>query len=86
MAHGDYDCCAVCDRKMAYGGERTKEDLCSECAIALAKRGVFCGSVAELLVWIKGSDFSRPMLLEAGYSPCYYTNAVDAAVEEAKHD
>ena len=42
MAHADYHCCAVCDKKISFGGfgATTKEQICSECVANLAEKGV----------------------------------------------
>jgi len=86
MAHADYDCCAVCDRKLSYAGMNatTKEMICSTCAVNLAERGVFVHNVHELIAWIKTSDTEhvRKVLSEVGFSFCYYQNDVDDAVME----
>ena len=48
MAHGDYNCCAVCDSKLEYSNDaQTKEELCSWCAVNLAQSGVFVHNVVE---------------------------------------
>ena len=84
MAHGDYDCCAVCDSKMAYnsGDARTKEDLCASCAVDLAKLGVFVKSGAELLAWMDETPAVEVLvkLHAAGYGRCFYSNPVDDKV------
>jgi len=37
MAHADYACCAVCDRKLYYSHNApTKEEICQECTAAKA--------------------------------------------------
>ena len=42
MAHGDYDCCAVCDCKLSYNSTNpyTKEEICVDCLKALRDNGV----------------------------------------------
>lgn len=89
MAHGDYDCCAVCDRKMAYnsGDARTKETLCPECAVDLAVatgRKILTGG--QLIQWIEqaGAAVAVPILNAMGYEFCFYGNEVDQAVTRAR--
>lgn len=79
MAHADYDCCAICDDKLSYGGERTKEIICGECVAAMAREGVICGNVDELCAWIEKSTTDQVLSLmnKVGFSKCYYPNPVD---------
>ncbi len=84
MAHGDYHCCAICDRKMDYAGwdARTKEDVCGVCGPALAKQGVFCWSGSDVLQWLEVEHPLRAaaILASLGFSKCYYANPVDDRV------
>ena len=59
MAHGDYNCCAICDDKLYYGGlnAETKEEICSSCHAALAKRGAIIENVDDLIKWIQNNDY-----------------------------
>lgn len=85
MAHGDYECCACCDRKVNYSPFcESKAVLCPECAvsISLATRHRISG-VPELLRWIKGTPNTDawPVLVAAGYEKCIFSNKVDDEVE-----
>lgn len=85
MAHGDYDCCAVCDRKMGYStSPNTKEDLCAECAVALMENGVRATSAQDVLAWVKQESPAtvRHVLERVGYKECYYGNDFDVAVAD----
>jgi hypothetical protein len=87
MAHGDYDCCAVCDSKLSYSNDATtKETLCSGCAVNLAQKGVFVHGVTELKTWMI-EEHPRVVvsaLDSVGFSPCLYPNEVDALYVNAK--
>lgn len=84
MAHGDYDCCAVCDNKQSFSYDpETKSEICSSCVAGLARQGVILGSVSELMDWIRqGSEDVRAALEKVGFLRCYYLNDVDALVQE----
>ena len=80
MAHGDYNCCAVCDSKLEYSNDaQTKEELCSWCAVNLAQDGVFVHDVDELKKWMKETNplVVVTVLTKNHFSTCYYKNEVD---------
>lgn len=83
MAHGDYHCCAVCNRKLDYAGSesRTKEDICSDCLKGLRAAGIPVVAVDELIAWIATTDAEAvtAKLAEVGFKECFYGNPVDAA-------
>ncbi len=83
MAHADYDCCAVCDSKMAFSCDpETKGDICSHCVAALARQGVIIPDVDALIDYITrtpAEELSR-ILAAVGFRYCYYSNRVDDAV------
>ena len=84
MAHGDYNCCAVCDKKMAFSYYAvTKEEICSGCAVNLAKLGIFVRNREELLTWMRGNPAGivLAVLHSVGFSKCYYQNEVDEVFE-----
>ena len=60
MAHGDYDCCAICDCKIKYNGfdSLTKEKICESCLIGLRINDVHVITFEELLkcVVVWGND------------------------------
>ena len=81
MAHGDYECCAVCDSKMGYDPDcDSKNVLCSSCAVDLAQKGVFVHNVAELMEWMEKTPCPYVVtdtLQSVGFRQCLYPNAVD---------
>lgn len=86
MAHADYHCCALCDKKLEYanGGylsARTKEDLCINCQKTLHNHSVMAYNGSELAEWIEEQDKESvaELFLEAGYRMCHYENPVDKA-------
>lgn len=84
MAHADYACCAVCDRKMYYDPwAEAKTEICSDCVANLATQGVIVHNTSELLAWIKSTDADTvgKVLANAGFRFCHYWNPIDEAVE-----
>lgn len=85
MAHSDYNCCAVCDRKMGYQGigARSKTEICSSCVADLAEQGVIVHHTGELIEWIEETETEEveSVLDKVGFSFCYYSNSVDEALE-----
>jgi len=94
MAHGDYDCCAICDCKLNYNPylAKEKEDICTDCLKKLrdkevALKGRTILTVDELIEWINEEGLEAVKILEEiGFSECYYVNDVDAAVRRVKGD
>jgi len=86
MAHSDYNCCAVCDRKMSYVGigAKTKTEICSTCIANLAQEGVIVHNVEELVDWAKDNNKEtvKNILQIVGFHFCYYGNWVDESIEE----
>jgi hypothetical protein len=83
MAHGDYECCAVCDRKMAYASmAEAKTSICGDCVVALAKRQVFIPNPEALIAWVRDNETEhvRETLKAVGFQQCYYGSDVDDAV------
>jgi len=88
MAHGDYDCCAICDSKLSPSRDpETKAEICPYCIKALWKAGVTFGDeiiigVYDLLEWINKTESKevRRILEECGYRFCYYNNDIDQAL------
>lgn len=81
MAHGDYNCCAICDRKMEYSNSAsTKEDLCASCAVNVSMMfgqkittpEAFIAKAKELPL-----DVLIGALVELGYSRCSYSGEID---------
>ena len=83
MAHGDYSCCAICDCKLEYGSERTKEDLCICCLMDLRSNGVNVLSVEELLAWMSKESAEEVIrvLKACGHCFCHFPNKVDDFVK-----
>lgn len=81
MAHGDYNCCAVCDSKLAYtGNPTTKEEICPECLLKLQAKNLDIVTSNQLIVWIKKADKEKFKLLkEIGFQTCCFSNEVDKA-------
>lgn len=81
MAHADYDCCAVCDAKMAYNScdARTKEDVCVGCI----ERSIAAGQPITRAIQIKDAlaalddTAALAWLHSMRYAPCYYQNDID---------
>ena len=86
MAHGDYDCCAICDSKLGFSYDaKTKEEICGPCVADLARLGVIAGTPEELVKWISENPAEKvgPILAAVGFSPCFYGGSpVDEAVEK----
>ena len=83
MAHGDYNCCARCDSKMAYNGfdASTKEEVCSGCALDLFELTGHRITSGEALVDYIVSYCDADDVAALGISTCFYENPVDALVE-----
>jgi len=79
MAHADYECCAVCDSKMAFSNNaNAKYSICGSCVRILVKSGVDVATTTELLAWLNAKPDLAP-LVAAGFQVCYYRNPVDVA-------
>lgn len=87
VAHSDYNCCAICDRKLEYAGfnATTKERICESCLVELQTRKLPIVTVAQFIDWVKGidKDMLRSTLKDLGFRRCYYSNDVDDAVRAA---
>lgn len=86
MAHADYHCCALCDKKLEYASNgfynaKTKEDLCTDCQKALHEHGVMVYDGSELADWLEREDAETVAEVFSGvrYRMCHYDNRVDAA-------
>lgn len=81
MAHADYNCCAVCDSKLAYSSDSaTKEEVCAACAVDVSiAAGVRITDSRSLIAWMASVPPSewRPILVAVGFKLCPYENAVD---------
>lgn len=87
MAHGDYNCCAVCARKLEYAGMNPKHKMriCQNCQKALRDEGAPIITVSELIEWVaKDPDVAIPTLNEVGFKECHYETEVDTAVNHAR--
>lgn len=75
MAHGDYNCCAICDSKMEYSYEATtKEDICENCR---ERTGI--AAVRQLKEKLLALDFEKRLKFaeEIGLRKCFYPNEID---------
>lgn len=80
MAHGDYDCCLICDCKMNYSHDaRTKESVCTSCLHRMRHMGTIILTQDELIDFIKqkSDEESIKWLNEVGYRVCFYGNTAD---------
>lgn len=84
MAHGDYSCCAMCDCKMSYGEEATKESFCQGCLCSIADSGINAVTPDRFLEWAKTQHRATlaAALLVNGYHRCWYRNSFDSAIQE----
>lgn len=83
MAHGDYDCCAVCDKKLSYSRDaQTKDEICPSCIKVLVNLGVQVFFPDELIEWVQDTDPVRVKLVlsEVDFCFCHYPNSVDKVV------
>lgn len=84
MAHGDYNCCAICDDKMFYAGweAETKEEICENCLEELEKLNLNIKNIEDLKRYIKETDYNplKETLIKLGYHFCYYANEIDSSV------
>ncbi|MCM8901303.1 hypothetical protein KVG29_08730 [Caldicoprobacter algeriensis] len=85
MAHGDYNCCAVCDCKLEYAGwdAVSKARICEDCLLKLQEMNLPIVTVWQLIEWIKNEEIEtlKTKLKELGFRGCYYENDVDEAVK-----
>jgi hypothetical protein len=79
MAHADYSCCAICDSKMNYGEDATKEDICVSCIEDLLAIDLKITRVSSLMDHIDAlSDADALAFLHRiGFIPCFYQNDID---------
>jgi len=82
MAHGDYDCCAICDSKMRYnaGDAKTKDSFCQTCLeniINLTQEPTV--SINNFLLWLSKQPVKERsgILDKLGYRPCFYESCFD---------
>ena len=83
MAHADYNCCAICDRKLSYNAwdARAKEEICTDCLVRLRDMGLNIITVQELIHWIRNEETEKlkDVLKGLRFKPCLYSNPVDEA-------
>lgn len=85
MAHGDYDCCALCDSKLNYNAweARTKEDLCTGCLKVLHGLDIMVYDGEELHEWIRSHGAEEVVgKLGPHINQCFYDNLIDRAFAE----
>jgi len=80
MSLVDYECCAVCDKRLAYyPGVDPKTTLCPRCIFELAEFGVFIYNMDQFREWIQTADPQalREILTRLNYRPCPRENGLD---------
>jgi hypothetical protein len=86
MAHANYECCAVCDKKVyyAFGDVYAKDVICTNCVVELALRGVFIRNVHELHEWMEKESPEKVLeiLEQVGFKKCHYWNEIDELYDE----
>lgn len=84
MAHGDYNCCALCDCKMDYNGwgATTKKEICEECLDIIKDFGLNITNVEELTSYIETGKYDevKELLIKCDFWFCHYWNDVDKLV------
>lgn len=89
MAHGDYNCCAVCDCKLEYSNNaQTKSRICESCLIKLRDHKLNIITVEEFAAWVEKTDKAevKRILESIGYSQCFYTNSLDELIKKKIRD
>lgn len=83
MAHGDYNCCMICDRKMEYNAyeAETKKRPCIGCISTMRDVGTILLTPDEFVAHMKSLSPTdgAAFLVRIGFSKCSYQNAVDQA-------
>ncbi len=86
MAHADYDCYAVCDRKLSYAGfdSETKKEICPSCLKKMRAEGMNILDPEELVEWVKSHDQPEIVdkLARVGFKFCYFPNDVDTVIDK----
>jgi|FLYL01.1.fsa_nt_gi hypothetical protein len=86
MAHGNYECCMICDASLCFDAQaKSKESLCPSCAINVYEEtGLRVPRPVEFIAWVRlqTPESLRPVLERLGFESCGYPNPVDAAVVE----
>ena len=90
MAHGDYNCCAICDCKMEYNpyDAKTKEQICVQCienTIDLGKPITRPEQIEEHLATLS-DDAVEIWLRNVEFRCCFYPNDVDEYVNSRGFD
>lgn len=84
MAHGNYNCCALCDCKMDYTGweATTKEEICENCLKNIKELDLNIANIEELKDFIEYGDYEKikELLLKCDFSFCFYGNEIDKNV------
>lgn len=93
LSHKNYNCCAICDDKIAYKGSDSvhKQRICPYCIIELTRRGLACYyDMASFTEWMEKENPQTivRILTELNFRKCIYENPIDKLydkiVEEAK--
>lgn len=83
MAHGNYDCCAICDRETSYNSNTfPKEVLCCDCTkLARNTTGRAMSTGADLADWLRKAA-APDLVAQLQVKRCLYSNDVDRLVDE----
>lgn len=81
MAHGDYSCCAICDCKIHYWEEKTKEYPCVDCYEVLENHWMSFKDLKNNIENKENMDKVNDIFKECWYSPCYYANEFDEKIK-----
>lgn len=79
MAHGNYDCCALCDGGLGLTDDsRAKEDICETCSLFAKYEFAFpIESVSQLIQFTQNATPDQLKILAQRYEKCSYKNHVD---------
>lgn len=88
MAHGNYECCAVCDNGICFNeNAEAKESICADCAAEFGiQHGLRITSQFALLDWMSTEVPEKVLkiLEKLNFSICSYSNPVDALFKKLK--
>lgn len=90
MAHADYNCCLICDRKMDYSSDaETKAHPCPECVATMRDSGgPILLTQPEVIQYVRDTpaEEASAYMRKIGYRRCFYPNDADDAVADQLPD